>query len=233
MAKGKDTAPSNDRKWYQLLGDGYRVAKSQYSWTPWALLATYVLTLALFISLIFITNSTIIWIIAAVLLPPMLTMVVFTRLVERSAYKQMEGMPGAAGAIISRIRRGWSYSEEPVRFNPRSQDLVYRLVGKPGIVLVTEGPTKRVAKLVEDEKKAAKRIAPNVPVHVINSGTDDDQVRLSQIRKQLKKFPKALTAREVSVVGMRYDTMQRNTLPIPKGIDPFKARPDRRAMRGR
>ena len=232
MAK-KDSAPSTNRKWYQLLGDGYRVAKSQYPWTPWVLLATYLAFVALFIALIFLTNQTVVWIIGAVILPPMFTMVVFTRLVERAAFKQMEGMPGAVGAIISRIRRGWSFSEEPVRFNPRSQDLVYRLIGKPGIVLVTEGPTNRVAKLVEDEKKVAKRIAPNVPVHVVNSGTDEGQVRLAKIRKQLRKYPKALTAREVSVVSMRYDTMQRNTLPIPKGIDPFKMRPDRKALRGR
>ena len=160
-------------------------------------------------------------------------MVTLTRFIESASYKQMEGMPGAASAVIGRIRRGWSFQEEPVRFNARTQDMVFRLIGKPGVVLVTEGPTNRVNKLVEDERKQARRIAPNVPVHTVNVGTDDGQVRLAKLMKSLKKLPKKLTSAEVSVVAKRYDSIKTNQLPIPKGIDPYKMRPDRKATRGR
>lgn len=221
------------RKWYQLLGDGYKVAKRTYPWVLWALLGVFLLVLGLFILIGFLTGSKIFWIISGIILAPMITLVVYTRLVERAAFHQMEGMPGAAGALISRIRRGWSFSEEPVRFNARTKDMVYRLIGKPGIALVTEGPTGRVNRLVDDEKKLAKRIAPNVPVHVLNVGTDEGQIKLAKFNKSLKRLPKSLTSKEVSVVVRRYDSVSSNALPIPKGIDPMKMRPDRKGLRGR
>ena len=86
---------------------------------------------------------------------------------------------------------------------------------------------------MEDERKQARRIAPNVPVHTVNVGTDDGQVRLAKLMKSLKKLPKKLTSAEVSVVAKRYDSIKTNQLPIPKGIDPYKMRPDRKATRGR
>lgn len=221
------------RRWYQLLGDGYKIAKKTYPALPWILLGTFVAVLALFIIIGLVLHSKILWTISGIIIAPMITMIVLTRLIERASYKQMEGIPGAAGAIISRIKRGWSYSEEPVRFNARTQDLVYRLIGKPGIVLVTEGPSHRVAKLVGEERKLAKRIAPNVPVHVVESGTEEGQVPLAKLMKALRKFPKKLTGPEVSVVAKRFDTVNTNKLPIPKGIDPQRMRPNRKAMRGR
>ncbi|WP_054953492.1 DUF4191 domain-containing protein [Flaviflexus massiliensis] len=231
MAKA-DKDP-NKRRWYQLLGDGYKIAKKSYPALPWILLGVFVLVTGGFITVGIVTGNWILWTISGVILGPMLTMVTLTRFIESASYKQMEGIPGAASAVIGRIRRGWSFQEEPVRFNARTQDMVFRLIGKPGIVLVTEGPTNRVQKLVEDERKQARRIAPNVPVHAIHVGTDEDQVKLGKLMKSLKKLPKTLTSAEVGVVAKRYDSIKTNQLPIPKGIDPYKMRPDRRATRGR
>lgn len=231
MAKA-DKDP-NKRRWYQLLGDGYKIAKKSYPALPWILLGVFVLVTGGFITVGIVTGNWILWTISGVILGPMLTMVTLTRFIESASYKQMEGIPGAASAVIGRIRRGWSFQEEPVRFNARTQDMVFRLIGKPGVVLVTEGPTNRVQKLVEDERKQARRIAPNVPVHAIHVGTDEDQVKLGKLMKSLKKLPKTLTSAEVGVVAKRYDSIKTNQLPIPKGIDPYKMRPDRRATRGR
>lgn len=232
MAKD-DKNPQGKRKWYQLLGDGFKIAKKSYPYLPWLLIGVFVVVTGGFILIGLLLDNWILWTISGVILGPMLAMVTLTRFIESASYKQMEGMPGAASAVIGRIRRGWSFQEEPVRFNARTQDMVFRLIGKPGVVLVTEGPTNRVNKLVEDERKQARRIAPNVPVHTVNVGTDDGQVRLAKLMKSLKKLPKKLTSAEVSVVAKRYDSIKTNQLPIPKGIDPYKMRPDRKATRGR
>ena len=42
-----------------------------------------------------------------------------------------------------------------------------------------------------------------------------------------------LTKEEVPSVAARINALQSSAPPIPKGIDPTKVRPNRRAMRGR
>lgn len=232
-AKGKKVKDPNKRRWYQLLGDGYKIAKKSFPALPWILLGVFFGILVLFIGAGILLDNWILWTISAVILAPMITMLILTRFIESASYRQMEGIPGAVSAVLGRIRRGWNFQEEPVRFNARHQDMVFRLVGKPGVVLVTEGPVNRVARLVDEERKQARRIAPNVPVHVIHVGTDDNHVRLSKLMKALKKFPKKLNNAEVGVVAKRYESIKTNQLPVPKGIDPYKMRPDRKATRGR
>lgn len=129
---------------------------------------------------------------------------------------------------MSVLRRGWILKDEPVAFN-RHQDLVFLAVGRPGVVLVTEGPTNRVRDLVTSERKRISRVLPNVPIHVINAGQSEDQTDLVDVSKKMKKLPKSITKLEISAVDKRLTTLTANRLPIPKGIDPNRARPNRRA----
>ncbi|CNI09864.1 integral membrane protein [Mycobacterium tuberculosis] len=113
---------------------------------------------------------------------------------------------------------------------------MFRALGRPGIVLVTEGPHSRVNSLVNTEKKHLNRVAPGVPVHVIETGHDEGQVELKDVVKTMNKLPKALTQQEMQVVSGRLSTLNTMRNPmngLPKGVDPMRARPDRRAMRGR
>ena len=84
--------------------------------------------------------------------------IVLSRRAERAAYSSLEGQPGAAGAALQGLRRGWFYAQEPVAIDgargTRPEDMVgaafvYRAVGRPGIVLVAEGPTARRSKLLD------------------------------------------------------------------------------------
>src|SRR5690606_37760541 len=63
--------------------------------------------------------------------------IVFGRWAQRAVFAQMEGQPGAAAAALTMLRRGWK-TDPAVAFN-RQQDVVHRVVGPPGIVLVGEG----------------------------------------------------------------------------------------------
>lgn len=158
---------------------------------------------------------------------------ILSRRAEKAAFAQLEGRPGAAGAAMSVLRRGWILKDQPVAVSPRTQDLVFLAIGRPGVVLVTEGPSARVRPLADAERRRMGRVLPNVPIHVINAGSADGQTALGDVAKKMKKLPKSLNKQEVHAVDLRLTTLGSAKLPIPKGIDPMRARPDRRSMRGR
>ena len=224
MAKdgGSKKAPKKQR-WYKVLGEAYRVAKRTYPWARWALLGAAAAGAAIGVVPAIATGRWITWGIFAVLFAFILPMITLTRMVRTASYKQIDGMPGAVSAVLDRIRRGWTVQAEPVRFNARSQDMVFRAIGRPGIVLITEGPTPRVERLV----------AEDAPVHVINVGNDEGQTRLIDLNKAMRRLPRGITSQEVAALARRLEALSQKSLPIPKGIDPYKARPDRRAMRGK
>lgn len=160
-------------------------------------------------------------------------MIVMNRRAERAAFAQIEGRPGAAAAALSTLRRGWIVTEEPVAMNPKTQDAVFRVVGKPGLVLVTEGPSGRIRKLVDKERKRMQRYLPNVPIHVVESGKGEQQIPLHKLTKHLKKrLEKKLTKQEVNAVEKRIGALSSSKPPVPKGVDPYRVRPDRKALRG-
>jgi len=157
------------------------------------------------------------------------------RRAERAAYVNMEGQKGAAGAALSSIRRGWTIEQEPVAIEARSQDMVFRAVGRAGIVLVGDGPPTRVRKLLETERRKVNRVAPNVPVHLftVGNGSSDGEVPLRKVASKVQRLKPSLTKQEVAAVVKRLRALGGVRPPIPQGIDPLRARPDRKAMRGR
>ncbi|MBA8828579.1 hypothetical protein FB555_000650 [Alpinimonas psychrophila] len=166
-------------------------------------------------------------ILIGVLIGVLLGLIVLGRRAERAAYSQIEGQPGAVGAVIkSALRRGWLSTEQPVAINPKTQDAVYRAVGRGGVVLIAEGPTSRTQRLAEDERRKTAKVVPNVPITVISVGPDHDSVRLHKLGGRMARVKAVLTKSEVTVVNNRLQSLGAN-IPIPKGIDPFKARPSR------
>ena len=95
--------------------------------------------------------------------------------------------PGRAAAPTQRMRasrasrarcsrtsaRGWYVEDEPVAVDPRTRDLVFRAVGRPGVVLVTEGPLAAGAAAGGAASASASRrvLGPNVPIMVCTSAT--------------------------------------------------------------
>lgn len=52
----------------------------------------------------------------------------------------------------------------PVAVNGKTQDAVYRAVGRGGVVLISEGPKTRTTRMLEEERRKVLRVLPNVPV---------------------------------------------------------------------
>jgi hypothetical protein len=153
-------------------------------------------------------------------------LIVLGQLTQKLMYKNLQGQVGAVSAIIkNQLRRSWRGSEVPIRMN-KAQDLVYRLVGRPGVVIVSEGVRSRVNPLVDDARKEVSRIVPGVPVHVFHVG--DDGLRLKAFFPTLYKLKGVIRRQEILVVSNRLNSIAKTPASMmPKGIDPTKMRAPR------
>jgi hypothetical protein len=200
----------------------------------WWMLGTFVGTIALGYLLGWALGHTIYVTVLAVPLGLMLALLVMARRAERAAYAQLEGQPGAAGAALGNLRRGWNVEQQPVAVDPRTQDLVFRAIGRAGVVLVTEGPSGRAAKLAENERKRIARVlGESVPVAIVHSGDGEGQVPLRKLSGHVMRMRPTLSKDQVAEIHKRLRALGGVKPPIPKGIDPTRVRPDRRATRGR
>ncbi len=169
----------------------------------------------------------ILWPITGVLVGILLVMIVLGRRAESVAYRQLEGRPGAVGAVINgALRRSWRGSEVPVAMN-RSQDAVYRVVGRGGVVLIAEGPAQRTRQLVSKEEVQLKRMLPGVPITTLRVGPDEDSIPLEKLSRALLKLKPVLRKAEVVTVHNRIMSMKADPVGIPKGIDPMRIRGQR------
>ena len=199
----------------------------------WLLIAAFVLPIAAAVTLgILLSGDNVIglvlYIVAGVLAGLLLFLIVLGRRAERAAYSQIAGQPGAVGAVLkSSLRRGWTASEMPVTVSPRTQDAVYRAVGKSGVALIGEGPQSRTRPMLEEQRRAVSRILPNVPIHFVYVGPDADSTELHKLPAKLNTFKSVLRKPEVLAISNRLNSLGKNGLPIPKGMDPMKARAPR------
>ena len=204
-----------------------------------ALAALGVLVVAAVVGLFF--NALVYALIIGLPLAFLAATIVLSRRAERAAYKQIEGQPGAVGAALRSIRRGWYIEETPVAADAQratdlqSAALVYRAVGRPGIVLIGEGPSGRAQKLLVAERRKVERVASGVPVTLlrVGDGGTEDEVTIRKLASRVQRMKPVLTKDEVSVVNKRLKSIGGVRPPLPKGIDPTKVRMDRKAMRGR
>ena len=153
----------------------------------------------------------------------------FSRRAMAAAYGSIEGQPGAAAAVIQSIR-GNKWPMTPAVAVNKSQDMISRVVGRPGVILISEGPASRVTSMLANERKKTARWVPDIPIYEIQVGLEEDQVTLKKLQKTLTKLPRNLRGGEVTQVRRRLDALGNaaNSLPIPKGPMPTSARATRR-----
>ncbi|WP_422114556.1 DUF4191 domain-containing protein [Brachybacterium sp. UNK5269] len=166
----------------------------------------------------------------------LVAMMILARKAERAAFSRIKGQPGAALAAMQSIRRGWNVDDEPVQIDPRSQKMLFRASGRAGIAIVAEDASSTSMKLLEKERRSIRRVLQhdNVPVHQIVVGDSEGEVPLHKLPTHMQRMKKQLTKDEAAQVTKRLNALQRSLRQsIPKGVDPMRARPNRKAMRGR
>ncbi|WP_336659441.1 DUF4191 domain-containing protein [Leucobacter sp. USHLN153] len=209
----------------------YRTTKTHDTKLPWILLLCFVAPIIVAVLLAWLLPGSwfawILWPVTGILVGILLVMIVLGRRAERTAYQQIEGRPGAVGAVVqSALRRSWRGSEVPVAIN-RNQDAVYRVVGRGGVVLISEGSRQRTQRMASDEERKVKRALRNVAVVHLYVGPDGDGVPLPKLSRALVKLKPVLSRAEVDAVYSRLSALQGAPVGIPKGMDPNRMRSQR------
>ena len=129
-------------------------------------------------------------VVGALLFGLLAALIVFGRRAQKAAYEQMEGQPGAAAAALQMLRRGWK--TDPAIAFTKQQDVVHRVVGPPGIVLVGEGNPNRLRQLLATERRKHERVAAETPIHEVVCGNGEGQVPLPKLVKHVTKLGQGL-----------------------------------------
>ena len=151
---------------------------------------------------------------------------VFGKRVQNTAYSQVEGQLGAAAAVLQNMRGDWRVTPA-VAFN-REQDLVHRVIGKPGVILVAEGARNRTRNLLVTEKKRVTRIAGTTPVYDVYVGDGEGEVALRGLERHFLKLPQNIKPKVVNELDRKFTALGGAALPIPKGPMPGRGRVPRR-----
>lgn len=233
MARSKDSSKTKEPGRLKQMWQVFRMTTRYDPKAVWYIVGGFVVPLILGIVLAILFSdgnvaTMVLWIIAGAMLGFLLALIVLGRRAERAAYSQIEGQPGAVGAVLrSSLKRGWRGSEMPVSVNPKTQDAVYRAVGRGGVVLISEGPRSRTARMIDEERRRVTKVLPNVPLTTLNVGPDADSLALHKVPRRLAKIKPMLTKTEVIAVSNRLESLTSNKMPIPKGVDPRKMRAKR------
>jgi hypothetical protein len=161
------------------------------------------------------------------------TTFIFGRRATKSQVKQIEGKPGAALAVLRVLKRKWR-TDQMVASN-KQQDVVHRLVGPPGIVLLGEGDPQRVRQLLTAENRRHARVVSDVPIHEIVVGHGPDDVPLGKLARRVTKMKRQITPAQMTDVVARLKAIDasRPAVPMPKGPVPTSMKGFRGQMRGR
>lgn len=240
MAKQPEKRPN----FFKLVAQAYKLtARHDKALLP-ILIVAFLITLGIALSIAFAIGGTVAIVygsIFGVLTGVLVALFVLTRRFERTMYAQMEGQMGGALPVAQSIRVGWTFADEPVAIDPRTQAVVFQGVGRGGIVLLVEGGNA-ARKLVDQTTARFAKLAPGVPITPIYVGSGEGQVPVRHLTKAIRRvrrerygrgIGKGLSKREMEAVRLRLKALGGPKLPVPKGIDPLKARADRKGLRGR
>ncbi len=237
QARKAETDPEKMGRRRQLV-ETYKMARRSDPALPWWTLGSFLLGGLLGFGVFYLlpgsgTIGLVISIVGGVLFGITAALIIFGRRAQKAAYDQMEGQPGAAAAALRMLKRGWK-TDVAVAFN-KHQDVVHRVVGPPGIVLVGEGNPNRLRQLLLSERRKHERVASEVPLHDVIAGNGEGQVPLPKLARHIQKLGKSVKPAEMTDILNRLKALdaQKSNIPIPKGPVPTNMKGMRGHMRGR
>jgi hypothetical protein len=157
-----------------------------------------------------------------ILLSLLAGMFVFGRRTTSAMYNEIAGQPGAAAQVLQTMRGNWRVTPA-VQVNAQ-QDLVHRVIGRPGVVLVAEGAPQRIKGLLGQEMKRVRRVTGGVEIYVAIVGEGEGEVSLRKLQNHFLKLPRNLTPKQVNALDTRLKAMSGPNIPMPKGPLPKGAR---------
>jgi hypothetical protein len=207
------------------LGAQARMMKQAYTLTrkndpklPWIMLIAFVAVAAVVELVGILFGSPFIVLPLALITGGLAAMIIFGRRAQGSAYRQVEGQPGAAAWVLEGMRGDWRVTSGVA--GTQQMDAVHRVLGRPGVILVAEGVPARVRGLLAQEKKKVARVVGDTPIYDITVGDDEGQIPLKKLSAHVMKLPRNLTAAEVNALARRMSALGGARMPIPGGPMP-------------
>jgi hypothetical protein len=204
------------------VGAQVRMIKQAYSLTrkndpklPWIMLIAFVLGFAVVELIGILLDSPFLFLPLALVVGALVALIVFGRRAQGSAYRQVEGQPGAAAWVLEGMRGDWRVTSGAA--GTPQMDAVHRVLGRPGIILVGEGVPGRVRGLIAQEKKKVARVVGDTPIYDIVVGDGEGEVPLRKLSAHVMKLPRNLTAAEVNSLGRRMSALGGPRMPVPGG----------------
>jgi hypothetical protein len=218
-------APAKKQGRIKQIRDVYKMTRENDPKLPFVLAAWGLGALAVFVGLGFLLGSVIFYAIFGVPVAVLAMMIIFGRRAQKAAYGSIKGQPGAAASVLDTLRKGWD-TTPGVRFN-RQQDMIHRVIGRPGIILVGEGNPQRLKSLFTEERRHLTRLfGPDVPLVEtdIVVGDEEGMVPLTNLPKAVMRLKPAkgkpmLRPAQMLDYQNRLKAVGPN-LPIPKGPMP-------------
>lgn len=229
----KNDAPEEKTSRLQQIRSAYQLTKKSDPRIGLILAGIFLGVLVVFVAAGLFVGPLMIWIPLGVALAFLATTIIFGRRVEKAAYSQIEGQAGAAASALQTLRRGWNVT--PAIAVTKNADIVHRVVGRPGIVLVGEGQSSRVKNLLAAEGKKHNRVAGGAPVIQVMAGQGEGEIDIRKLTKHVMKLPQALQPSEITDLLQRLKALDavRPQVPMPKGPVPTSMKGARQAMKGR
>ncbi|HEY3558102.1 MAG TPA: DUF4191 domain-containing protein [Kribbella sp.] len=229
----KNDAPEEKTSRLKQIASAYQLTRKSDPTVGLVLAGIFLGIVALAVLGGFLVGPLLVWIPLGVALGFLAATIVFGRKVEKAAYSQIEGQAGAAASALQTLRRGWNVT--PAVAVTKNSDIVHRVVGRPGIVLVGEGQASRVKNLLAAEAKKHNRVAGGAPVTQIIAGKGEGEVDIRKLTKHVMKLPAVMQPSEITDLLQRLKALDavRPQVPMPKGPVPTSLKGARQAMRGR
>ncbi len=182
-------------------------------------IGAFVITVAVLVGLGAALGHPVYLSVIGLLLGLLVAVMVFGRRVRKTAYSQVEGQVGAGAAVLQNMRGNWRVTPA-VQLN-REQDLVHRVIGRPGVLIVGEGNPNRLRNLMATERRTLSRVVGETPIYDLVIGDGDGQVPLRELERYCMRLPRNIKPAVVNALDARLKAM-RPAMPIPKGPVPTR-----------
>lgn len=226
---------TDPKDWGQIrqIREVYKVTTQNDPKANLFMIGAFVLTIVVFGVIGIFLKPWWLFLVFGVLFGVLAAMSVLTWRAKNATYKRYEGQKGSAEVAMSMLGKDWVKS--PVITANRQLDIVHRVVGPAGIVLIGEGDPGRVRAMLATEAKKHEQVKYGVKVTTLVMGDRDNQVPLEKLADHIKKLPKVIKAAEITDVSNRLRALDsmRPKIPLPKGPMPTSAKGARAAVRGR
>ncbi|WP_097185544.1 DUF4191 domain-containing protein [Blastococcus haudaquaticus] len=202
----------------RMIKQAYTLTRKNDPKLPWIMLIWFVAVAAVVELIGILLSSPFIFLPLALVSGALAALIVFGRRAQGSAYRQVEGQPGAAAWVLEGMRGDWRVTSGVA--GTQQMDAVHRVLGRPGVILVAEGVPGRVRGLLAQEKKKVARVVGDAPIYDIVVGDDEGQIPLRKLSAHVMKLPRNLSAAEVNALGRRMSALGGARMPVPGGPMP-------------